>query len=995
MKKLSFPEWLQGIVPGMVGASAMVIVWQIWGGEVEQRGWIWGVEGTLLGIVGATVGWNLRWQTRVQAVEAKLRESEERWRLAVRGSNFGIWEFNFNTGRSFFSDHWKAMIGHSADEIGDRREEWLDRIHPRDRPRVDTALLAHLEGREPYYESEHRLRCKDGSYRWVLSRGQALFDAERKPLKILGSHTDIHARKEAEEAWQASEQRWQLAFRGSQDGIWEFNAETGRCYYSDRWKEMLGYATDEISDATDEWSSRIHPEDAPHVFEAADRHYRGLAPDYNAEFRMRCRDGTYKWILARGRAVFDGHGRAIRLAGSHTEISERKLAEEALRSSEERYRGLFEHSPVAIMEVDCRAVGRWMTGLRECGVTDFRAYAEVHPREVREALKQLNFSRLNEATLRVFGADSKDHFLTNIARTLTRDAWAGRIDALEVIWERKAEFEGERTWLNLHGAPRRLHFRGWLPQPCNEENLARVQVAWIDLTDMQRTEEALASERERLSVTLRAMTEGVITTDASGEVKFINEAGSRLTGWTGEFAFGRSFDEVCVLRQDRTQAEISSPVRTALSAGAVVELPRQTVLLRRKGSAVMVEGCCAPIHDRDSRTVGTVIVLRDVTERARLEVEIQRASKLDSLGVLAGGIAHDFNNLLTVVLGNLTLAMLDARVMEAAGPWLKDAERGALRARDLTQQLLTFAKGGDPVRSTVRLPELVKEAAAFALHGASVRCEFSIAADLWPADVDQGQISQVVQNLVINSVQAMPDGGLVRIALENQRLGPTPERGLAGGAYIGMTLTDTGSGIRPEHLVRIFDPYFTTKASGTGLGLATVYSIVKKHRGDIQAFSEPGQGTTFRLWLPAQPTAAPQPRELGVSIDPLAGRVLFMDDEDAIRRMAHSLLGRLGFEVTLASEGATAVQLYAEAKGRGYPYDLVVMDLTVPGGMGGKEAMRELLKIDPGVRAIVSSGYSSDPVMANYQAHGFKGMVPKPYKITDLARVARRVIEAD
>lgn len=931
--------------------------------------------------------------TAQRTVEAQLRESEERWRLAVRGSNAGIWEFNYVTGRSFFSDQWKKLIGFAADEIGERREEWLDRIHPDDRARVEAAMKAHLERREEFYEAEHRLHCKDGTYRWILSRGQALFDEAGKPLRIIGSHSDIHARKEAEAAWQASEQRWQLAFRGSRDGIWEFNSLTRRCYYSDRWKEMLGHEPHEISDAPEEWSDRIHPDDAERVFAAAGDHNRGLTPFYTAEFRMRCKDGSYKWILARGRAIFGPDGRVLRTAGSHTDITERKLADEALRRSEERFRSLFEHSPVAIMELDYRAVARWLGGLRAQGVTDFRAYAAAHPRAVRWAIKQLRISNLNTATLRVFGARTKAELLAGVARLLTREAWAARVDALAVVWDGRTEFEGERVMRQLDGGLRRLHFRWWMPRPVNEENLGRVQLAWIDLTEMERAEAALAAERERLSVTLRAMTEAVITADADGRVLFLNDAAAGLTDWTADEALGRAFEEVCVLREGRSQEPVASPVRAAIAGGGTADLPRSSLLMTRMGRPVQVEGRCAPIRDGEGRTTGAVLVLRDVTERARLESEMQRASKLDSLGVLAGGIAHDFNNLLTVVLGNLTLAMLDGAVMERTGRWLRDAERGALRARDLTQQLLTFAKGGDPVRRTVRLADLVKEAAEFALHGAPVKCDLAVAADLWPADVDQGQVSQVVQNLVINAVQAMPGGGTLRVELRNERLAPDPERGLAGGPYLCMVITDTGVGIGAEHLARIFDPYFTTKANGTGLGLATVYSIVKKHHGHVVAESEPGLGTTFRIWLPAQPAASPAAPEGGSGLDAMAGRVLFMDDEENIRLMATALLGRLGFEVETVADGAEAVQAYAVARSEGRPFALVVMDLTVPGGMGGMEAMRELLKIDPEVKAIVSSGYSSDPVMANYQTHGFKGTVPKPYKITDLAKAVRRVLE--
>ncbi|MES1168344.1 MAG: ATP-binding protein, partial [Oleiharenicola lentus] len=276
-----------------------------------------------------------------------------------------------------------------------------------------------------------------------------------------------------------------------------------------------------------------------------------------------------------------------------------------------------------------------------------------------------------------------------------------------------------------------------------------------------------------------------------------------------------------------------------------------TRLLTRMNQRRLIEGCCAPIHAVDSKVIGTVLVFRDVTDQERLEQELVRATRLESVGVLAGGIAHDFNNILTAVMGNLTLAQLDLAPDTPAAASLQSAEKAALRARDLTQQLLTFAKGGEPVRAAVRLDAIVREMTTFALHGSQVRAAYDLAPDLWSADADKGQIGRVVQNIVINAVQAMPAGGTLRILARNAPLDATTVPGLVPGNYIQIAISDTGEGIQPEHLARIFDPYFTTKKTGTGLGLAAVYSIVKKHSGHIDVESQIGQGTTFRLWLPA------------------------------------------------------------------------------------------------------------------------------------------------
>ena len=703
-------------------------------------------------------------------------------------------------------------------------------------------------------------------------------------------------------------------------------------------------------------------------------------------------DGTRIWISESVRAVRDGAGQLVYVQGLVTDITARKRAEVAMMESESRYRLLFENSPIGFVEYDCRPAIEWMESLRAKGVTDLVAWAEAHAEEMAGAMSRLPIVGLNAAALRLLGAKSTEEVIANLQRIVLPDGWKLRRETFMGVWHGRHESEGEITLTALDGSKHHVHAHWCVPIVDGKPFYERTPIALLDLTQTKAAERELAAERERLAVTLSAMAEGVVTTDAHDVVRFINKAACMITGWTATSAVGRRIDEVCTLRHEKTGAAVLPPVATALAAGHVVNLPPQTVLLRRVGGRGLVEGCCAPIRDAGGRGIGTVLVLRDVTERSRLESELQRASKLEAVGILAGGIAHDLNNILAVIMGNLTLAQLDAGTGAAALRWLKEAERGALRARDLTQQLLTFAKGGDPVRTAVLLPEIVREAAKFALHGSTVRGEFDIAEDLWAAEVDGGQIGQVVQNLVINAVQAMPGGGTMHIALRNEELYEDTPAPLAAGRYLKLSLADSGSGIRPEHLARIFEPYFTTKEQGSGLGLATVYSIIRKHQGHVTVESELGKGTTFNLWLPAAKQA---PAAAAVSRSPfeiLQGRILFMDDEEPIRQMVDVLLGRLGLTVKTVADGSELLTEYAAARKSGQPYDLVMMDLTVPGAMGGHEAMQELLKLDPAVRAIVSSGYSGDPVLANFREHGFCGIVPKPFRVADLTKVLQAAL---
>jgi PAS domain S-box-containing protein len=398
----------------------------------------------------------------------------------------------------------------------------------------------------------------------------------------------------------------------------------------------------------------------------------------------------------------------------------------------------------------------------------------------------------------------------------------------------------------------------------------------------------------------------------------------------------------------------------------------------------------------DSETHG-VIVSRDITERRRIDEERLRASKLESVGLLAGGIAHDFNNVLTAILGNVSLAKLSLPMEGKVSSHLLDVEKACLRAKDLTQRLLTFAKGGAPVKKGTALADLVRESTRFALSGSNVRCEYVLPEGLWPVEVDEGQMSQVLHNLVINAHQAMPTGGCLTIAVENVEVGPRDGAGslpLCPGPYLMLRLTDEGIGIAPEHLSKVFDPYFTTKQEGSGLGLATAYSVVRNHEGYMTVESELGKGTTFYLYLPASPglslAKSPPPSTAWTG----QGRILVMDDEELIRRLLDQTLRQLGYEVECVRDGTEAIERYRHAQVSGRPFDVVLMDLTIPGGMGGQEAVRRLHTLDPAVKAVVLSGYSNDPVMADYRRYGFSEQLAKPYTVQQLSETLHLVLGA-
>jgi PAS domain S-box-containing protein len=412
--------------------------------------------------------------------------------------------------------------------------------------------------------------------------------------------------------------------------------------------------------------------------------------------------------------------------------------------------------------------------------------------------------------------------------------------------------------------------------------------------------------------------------------------------------------------------------------------------------AVILSLSASLLRDQPGQPAGIVCVARDITDKKKMEDERLRSQKLESLGVLAGGIAHDFNNILTGILGNLSLAREFVKHDNTVDKRLQEAEKASLWAKDLTQQLLTFSRGGAPLRKTAFIGALVRASTEFALRGSRSRAQFQISEDLQAVDVDEGQMRQVVHNIVINADQAMPQGGIIEVRCKNTIVGEGEDPPAAQGDYVRISIKDQGIGIPKEHLQKIFDPYFTTKQKGSGLGLATAYSIIKKHDGFINVESRPVEGTIFDVYLPAsqkkllkEPSEERQPgRELVAG----KGSILIMDDEESLRDVAAQILQHLGYNVEVANDGNGAVQKFKAARESPIPFDIVILDLTVPGGMGGKETIQRLREIDPQVKAIVSSGYSQDTVMSDFKKYGFAGVVPKPYRIDELSKAVHKAM---
>ena len=515
------------------------------------------------------------------------------------------------------------------------------------------------------------------------------------------------------------------------------------------------------------------------------------------------------------------------------------------------------------------------------------------------------------------------------------------------------------------------------------EELVQTQNELIDMNDR------LAHEKEQLASTLTSIGDAVITTDTEGRITLVNAAAEKLGGWTQAEASGRPVGEMFGFVDDQASLRASDTLSLILKKGGVVMSDTPVVVKGFDGVEHVVEMSGAAITIGD-RIIGAVLAIREITERFKLEKELNKIGKLESLGMLAGGIAHDFNNLLTAIIGNLSLAREYAGDNAECRESIEMVEAASQRAVALTRQLLTFSKGGEPVKQTASIVDLLRENVNFLLSGSSVRPEFVFDNNVWPVEIDMDQISQVMHNIIINAVHAMLNGGILTLEAHNV----TDPAGvpLPAGSYVEISISDTGCGISRRILSKIFDPYFTTRPNGTGLGLAICYSIIKKHKGYIDVESIEGKGSRFRIYLRASEQKLNRQVSPGQDITRMSGRILIMDDEKYILDASARMLSYLGYTAVSVSDGEEVLKIYEEARRNGTPFDLVIMDLTVPGGLGGLETIGRLRQIDPDVVSIVSSGYSNDPVMSDYSRYGFKGIIMKPYTMKDLMKVVRDIL---
>lgn len=504
-----------------------------------------------------------------------------------------------------------------------------------------------------------------------------------------------------------------------------------------------------------------------------------------------------------------------------------------------------------------------------------------------------------------------------------------------------------------------------------------------DVTERRQVEEALRESESRYRILIEHASDGIFIADTKGNIVDVNKNGCAMVDYEREEILRLSLMDL--LPEDSLRTHLKKLIE--LTSGK--EIVKEYLLKRKDGTVFPVEVSAKLLPDE--RLLGFV---RDITERKRMEEELLKGQKLESIGMLAGGIAHDFNNILTGVLGNISLAKLHSEAGSEAYEKIELAEKASLRAKDLVNQFITFSRGGKPVKKKKNIAEFLEDTVNFALSGSRVKCEFFIDKDLQPVEIDGGQVRQVFNNIVINAKDVMPKGGRLEVMAKNYKIGKDTPLPLERGDYVRISFKDQGPGISPANLPRIFDPYFTTREKRRGMGLSAAYSIMKKHDGYIHVESENEGGAEFQVYFPAVERENDDETSAGFTeSSSFSGKILVMDDEFMVREVAGEMLGFLGFEVTFAEDGAEAIEKYKkELEESNHPFDAVIMDLTIPDGMGGLECIKKLLEIDPSVKALVSSGYSNDSIMSNFHQYGFKGIIHKPYKTQDLKEILVKIL---
>ncbi len=795
---------------------------------------------------------------------------------------------------------------------------------------------------------EFRMVGLKGLSLWLYTHAVPLRNEEGKIISSLAVTIDITERKKAEETSREDEERLKKAQEIAHIGDWEWEIGTNRVHWSDELFRIYGYEPHEIAPDYALVVKAMHPDSREEFLEAIDLALMGQRP-FEMDYTFFRKDGSVAVLHTIGKVLFGKNGLPERMAGTVQDITERKGAEAALRESEEKFRTIFENANDGLLIADSSSK---------------------------------RFIAANQKMCSMLGYSKKEILGLGIEDIHPKDALP------HVFEEYRRQMRGEITVAPDLPVMRKDGTVFYADIGATFIVLGKVHCAvgiFRDVTDRKEAGAAIRRSERFVKNILDTVDESFLVIERDFRIMtanraYCNSAGLALHEIVGRHCYELTHRALKPCHEDGEECAVWRAFETGEPHSA---LHRHS---DEKGDIMYVETKAFPLRN-DSGDVSSVIeTVTNMTEKHLLEEERLKTQKLEAIGTLAGGIAHDFNNLLQGVFGYISMAKMTLDQKDKSLYLLDQAEKALHMSVSLTTQLLTFSKGGKPVKKRIELRPIIDNAARFALSGSRVDCRIEVDEKLCMIEGDEGQIGQVIQNIVLNSDQAMPVGGTVVIAARNVC---ASQKGLPSllkaDNYVEISIKDTGIGIPEQYLSKIFDPYFTTKEKGSGLGLATSYSIIKNHGGLIDVKSELGKGSAFSIYLPA--IEADREREETISTrneTVRKGRILVMDDEEIVRDVVGRLIGAFGHEVEFAVDGEEAIFRYREAMSSGKRFDVVILDLTIHGGMGGEEAIRELLKIDPDINAIVSSGYIDNSTISEHKIHGFKACLSKPYTINGL-----------
>ena len=940
---------------------------------------------------------------RRQAEEA-LREREEMIRALIETSKDWIWAIDLEGIHTYCNHAVKEILGYRPDEIVGNNS--LDLIFEDDRKVIEQKLPRWIQKKTGWNNLLIRWKHKGGGIRYLESNAVPILSADQEISGFRGVDRDITERKQTEEALQKSEQHYKILADNVTDVIWTADMNLRYTYLSPSIKYLVGFTVEEqisktveqmITPTSYDLVRKVFAEEL--VIEETEK--KELHRTRTLEIEQFCKDGSTIWTESKMTFLRDQNNRAVGILGVTRDISERKRADLKLqeRLRHEEYLALCSRDLLEGGEDPLtKAIGRLLTAANASRVYIFENFVDpedglcmrqiyegvtegVAPEIDNPTLKHLPyetgaFSRWSEALVR-------GEYIGGSVETFPQ----GERDILEpqgILSILILPIEVNGQWYGFIGFDELRSKREW---GVEDVRLLRIGAELIgNFISRKRAEMEIRTKHEQLLSIFDSMDEVIYVVDPNTyEILYANEVIIKI--------WGACIGEKCY----RALQNREEPCPFCTNHLIFGDQLGSTYIWEFQNERTQRWYRCIDraIHWTDRRMVRFEMAI-DISDQKSAEDELLKARKLESIGILAGGIAHDFNNLLMAIVGNISLAKTLSDSPEDVYEYLSQAEKASKRAQHLTQQLLTFSKGGAPVKENANVFDLVKDTATFSLRGSNVSCVFDFPKDLWLANIDKGQFSQVIQNLVINADQAMPNGGTIEIKGENITISdcdPKVQKSIPEGDYVKLSIKDQGIGISEENLQNIFDPYFTTKQKGSGLGLATTYSIIKNHDGRITVESQIGVGSTFILYLPvATKKSAPVQETIQEKYISGQGRILIMDDEKMIRDVAGMMLQQIGYTVDYAKDGYEAIEKYKKAQESGNGFNAVIMDLTIPGSLGGKETIQKLLEIDSNIKAVVSSGYSNDPIMADYHKYGFTGVIRKPYKIGELRKVLHDAI---